>query len=105
MTSNVIYVKVQIMVYKLCDSNWNSQIVKATWRRTIQGDHISGKYIDLFIIMMLLRITHEILTHIIIDLQTVHLNILSSTYIKMKIFLALVLSIYFNWSVVLGSGK
>ena len=58
--------------------------------------------------MMLLRIvwpTHKILTHIIIDLQTVHLNIISSLYIKMKIFLALVLAIYFTWSVVLGSGK
>ena len=52
-SSSVIYSEVKNMIYKLCDSNWKSQIFKATWRSTIQGDHIPGKYVHLSIITIL----------------------------------------------------
>ena len=103
-SSSVIYSEVKIMIYKLCDSNGKSQIFKATWRSTIQGDHIPGKYIHLSIISILnsLLAKNKILTHIIIYLQTVQLNNRSSLYIKMKIFFGLALVIHCTWSVVLG---
>ena len=48
---------------------------------------------------------NKILTHIIFDLQTVHLNNLSILNLKMKIFFALALVIVFPRDVVLDAGK
>ena len=48
---------------------------------------------------------NKILTHIIFDLQTIHLNNLSILNLKMKIFFALALVIVFPRSVVLDAGK
>ena len=110
-SSSVIYSEVKIMIYKLCDSNGKSQIFKATWRSTIQGDHIQGKYRYLFIIptFQMINFPHldnfKILTHIIFDLQTVQSNNLTILYLKMKIFFVLASLIYFPCSVVLDMSK